>query len=56
MTTETHTLTTAEIRAYEVKAHALRAEAMKQGSAAIGAFLKSLPHRISTVLARPAHA
>lgn len=56
MTTENHTLTTAEIRAYEAKAHQLRAEAMRDASLAVSNFVKSLIHRATAVLARPAHA
>ncbi len=56
MTTETQTLTTAEIRAYEAKAHQLRADAMRDASAAFAAYVKTLVHRAGAVLARPAHA
>ena len=56
MTNETHQLTYAEIRAFEAKAHVLRAEAMRDGSKAFSSFVASLFHRAVDAFSRPAHA
>ena len=56
MTNETHKLTLSEIRAYEAKAHVLRAEAMRDGSKAITSFVANLLHRAVDAFSRPAHA
>jgi len=56
MTNETHQLTLGEIRAYEAKAHVLRANAMREGSKAFTSFLSGLLHRAVDAFSRPAHA
>ena len=56
MTNETHQLTLGEIRAYEAKAHVLRAEAMRDGSKAFTSFITNLMHRAIGAFSRPAHA
>lgn len=56
MTNETNYPTASELHAYEAQAHALRAEAMKSGIAAISASFKSAAHRVAGFLTRPAHA
>ena len=56
MTIETHELTLAEIHAYEAKAHALRAEAMRDGSKAFTSFVANLLLRVVDAFSRPAHA
>ncbi len=56
MTNEIHQPTPAEIRAYEAKAHALRAEAMQNGVKAITSFVANIFHRAVDAFSRPAHA
>ena len=56
MTIETHTPTVAEIRFYEAQAHALRAQAMRDGFKAVPGFVASLIQRVAAVFARPVHA
>jgi hypothetical protein len=56
MTNEIHQPTPVEIRAYEAKAHALRAEAMQDSIKAIASFVANLLHRVIDVFSRPAHA
>lgn len=56
MTNETHQITLGEIRAYEAKAHVLRANAMREGSKAFTSFLSRLFHRAVDAFSRPAHA
>jgi len=56
MTIETHQLTLGEIRAYEAKAHVLRAEAMRAGTKAVASFVTNLLHRAGDAFSRPAHA
>ena len=56
MTNETHQLTLAEIRAFEAKAHVLRAEAMRDGSKALKSFVAGLLHRAVDAFSRPVHA
>lgn len=56
MTTEIHQPTITEIRAFEAKAHELRAEAMQNVLKAIGSFVANLLHRAVDAFSRPAHA
>ncbi len=56
MTNDPFHLTYAETRAYEAKANALRAEAMRAGGIAIATFVAKLWHRAVDALSRPAHA
>ena len=56
MTNEIHQPTPVEIRAYEAKAHALRAEAMQNGITAVKSFVANLLHRAVDAFSRPAHA
>ncbi|MBL4872697.1 MAG: hypothetical protein JKY41_04710 [Rhodobacteraceae bacterium] len=56
MKIETQPLTYGEIRAYEAKAHVLRAEAMRDGFKAIVSFVAKLTHRAIAAFSRPAHA
>ncbi len=56
MTNETHQLSLGEIRAFEAKAHVLRAEAMRDGSKAFTSFMANLLRRAIAAFSRPAHA
>ena len=56
MTTEIYTPSVVEIHAYEVKARALRAQAMREGLQALSDFVKSVIHRVSATFTRPVHA
>ena len=56
MTNETHQLSLGEIRAFEAKAHVLRAEAMRDGSKAFTSYVSNLLHRAVEAFSRPAHA
>jgi len=56
MKIETQQLTYAEIRAYEAKAHVLRAEAMRDGFKAFTSFVAKLVRRAIAVFSGPAHA
>lgn len=56
MTNDIQQPTAAEIRAYEAKAHQLRAQAMLTGIKAVVAFVKSIAHRAVEAFTRPVHA
>ena len=56
MTNEIHQPTFAEVRAFEAKAHVLRAQAAQAGFKAITSFMANLMHRATDTFTRPAHA